>query len=231
MKNNNNSNPLSRIANVRAFGGVLIFSLLVCFSAQVMYSQAPGWSRGQQSLTLSYDDCVRRMPAALQNEGYREDPNSGGNFVAGSKGVHTAVIICSPAPESKMLVQIVVASNGNGGGRERQCLQAQMEKIGKYNDCGSAGTGGNTFASPNGIRWLYQDGNFSDRQVFYSNGNASSDSNASAKATWRIEGTELVVRWWNGWSNRYLWNSTATRLSGVAIGPSGERHSITLTRQ
>jgi hypothetical protein len=68
------------------------------------------------------------MPVALQNEGYSRDANSGGNFVAGSKGVHTAVIICSPAPDSKMLVQIVVASNGDGGGLERQRLQAQMEQ-------------------------------------------------------------------------------------------------------
>lgn len=93
-------------------------------------AQAPGWSRGQQNLALTYDDCVRRMPAALQAEGYSRDPNSGGNFVAGTKAVHTAVIICSPAPEAKMLVQIVVASNGDGGGRERQCLQAEMERPG-----------------------------------------------------------------------------------------------------
>jgi hypothetical protein len=91
-------------------------------------AQAPGWSRGQQSLAISYDECVRRMPAALQAEGYSKDPNSGGNFVAGSKAVHTAVIICGPAPEAKMLVQIVVASNGEGGGRERQQLQAQMDQ-------------------------------------------------------------------------------------------------------
>lgn len=92
--------------------------------------QAPLWSRGQQNLAISYDECVQRMTAALQTEGYRKDGNSGGNFVAGYKGVHTGVIICSPAPESKMLVQIVVASNGDGGGRERQCLQAQMEQPG-----------------------------------------------------------------------------------------------------
>jgi hypothetical protein len=100
-------------------------------------AQAPGWSRGQQNLALSYDDCVRRMSEALQAEGYNKDGNSGGNFVAGTKAVHTAVIICSPAPEAKMFVQIVVASNGDGGGRERQCLQAEMERPG-------SGCGGRT---------------------------------------------------------------------------------------
>ena len=101
---------------------------------------APGWSRGQQNLALSYQDCVGRMSKALQAEGYGQDPNSGGNFVAGSKGVHTAVIICGPAPENKMLVQVVVASNGDGGGRERQCLQAQMEQPGASR-CGANNDG------------------------------------------------------------------------------------------
>ena len=90
--------------------GVVFCGLLLCLSANTSFAQAPGWSRGQQNLALSYDDCVGRMPVALQNEGYSRDANSGGNFVAGSKAVHTAVIICSPAPDSKMLVQIVVAS-------------------------------------------------------------------------------------------------------------------------
>ena len=103
-----------------------------------LQAQAPGWSRGQQNLALSYDDCVRRMPAALQAAGYSQDGNSGGNFVAGTKAIHTAVIICSPAPEAKMFVQIVVASNGDGGGRERQCLQAEMERPGS--GCGGGRT-------------------------------------------------------------------------------------------
>ncbi|HYX28579.1 MAG TPA: hypothetical protein VE863_08430 [Pyrinomonadaceae bacterium] len=213
------------IKNIRPVRFLLFTAsgLLLGLVAQNASAQAPGWSRGQQNLALSYDDCVRRMPAALQNEGYRRDPNSGGNFVAGSKGVHTAVIVCSPAPDAKMLVQIVVASNGAGGGRERQCLQAQMEGPGASRCGGNAGGGGDT-------RWLYRDGGFSDMQVFHANGTATSESNRQATATWRIEGGEMVVRWWNGWTNRYTWNGSA-QVSGVAIGPSGERHSITLTRQ
>jgi hypothetical protein len=111
-------------------GGLLLCALMICVSAHSALAQAPGWSRGQQNLALSYDDCVQRMSVALQAEGYSKDSNSGGNFVAGSKAIHTAVIICSPAPEAKMFVQIVVASNGDGGGHERQCLQAQMERPG-----------------------------------------------------------------------------------------------------
>jgi len=107
---------------------VLVCSVAFGVSVQVSFAQAPGWSRGQQTLALSYNDCVGRMAAALQAEGYRRDDQPGGNFAVGIKDVHTAVIICSPAPDSKMLVQIVVASNGPGGGAERQKLQAQMER-------------------------------------------------------------------------------------------------------
>ena len=116
------------------------------FDSTEPQAQAPGWSRGQQNLAITYDDCVRRMSGALQAEGYNKDPNSAGNFVAGTKAVHTAVIICGPAPESRMLVQIVVASNGDGGARERQCLQAQMERPGSYSGCGG-NTGGRSSGS------------------------------------------------------------------------------------
>jgi len=120
----------------------LIGILMFCFSATSTFAQAPGWSRGQQSLAISYDECMRRAPAALSAEGYRRDDQPGGNFAVGIKDVHTAVIICSPAPDAKMLVHIVVASNGDGGGTERQRLQAQMERPGSV----SAGCG-------LGVRW------------------------------------------------------------------------------
>ncbi len=107
-----------------------------------LQASAPGWSRGQQNLAISYDDCVRRMASALQAEGYRRDDQPGGNFAVGIKDPHAAVIICGPAPDNKMLVQIVVASNGDGGGHERQCLQAQMERPGTYNGCGGNNVGG-----------------------------------------------------------------------------------------
>jgi len=200
-------------------------ALLCClaFSTSSLAQQAPGWSRGQQSLALSYGDCVRRAPAALQAEGYRVD-YAAGDFAVGVKQVHTAIVICSPAPDGKMLVHIVVASNGEGGGNERQCLQAQMEQPGASR-CGGSATGAQA------SRWLYQDGGYTDTQVFYANGTAGSLSSADAKATWQVANGQLVVRWWNGWTNWYTWDPSAPRLSGVAIGPSGERHQITLTRQ
>lgn len=109
-------------------------SMLTCAFALVLMTlhgspafaqSAPGWSRGQQSLAISYGECLNRARHAIQNEGYRTDYNAG-NFVVGIKSVHTAVIICDPVTASKMSVQVVVASNGPGGGVERQRLQAEM---------------------------------------------------------------------------------------------------------
>jgi hypothetical protein len=199
--------------------GMLCVLVLSC-SATVAFAQAPGWSRGQQNLAITYDECVRRAPAALQAEGYRRDDSPGGNFAAGIKGVHTAVIICSPAPDAKMLVHVVVASNGDGGGSERQRLQAQMERS------GTAGGGGGIAGS-----WTYRDGSFSDTHVFAADGTVHPPSNPNVTAKWSVEGGELVVRWTNGWINRYRLPGVSGQLSGTSYGPSGERRAITLTRQ
>ena len=85
----------------------------------------PGWSRGQQELPITWEECVKRAGAALQAESYRvEQPSP---FAVGQKGQHTAVIMCNPAPGNKQWVNIVVASNGEGGGTERQRLQGRMD--------------------------------------------------------------------------------------------------------
>lgn len=80
----------------------------------VQQAQAPGWSHGQQNLAVTYDECVRRAPMALRAEGYRID-YAAGAFAVGIKNVHTAVVMCNQAPEGKTWVNIVVASNGEGG--------------------------------------------------------------------------------------------------------------------
>jgi hypothetical protein len=126
-------------------------------------AQAPGWSRGQQILAIGYEECVRRMPAALQGEGYRIDYNAG-NFAVGIKGVHTAVIMCNPAPDAMMAVNIVVASNGEGGGRERQQLQAQMDRPGASGQTGlcregNPGQAVKMIQSDNSLTFVNESGN------------------------------------------------------------------------
>jgi hypothetical protein len=130
--------PLMRPPRRTHLRGVLL-ALPLCISAHVAFAQAPGWSRGQQNLAITYDDCLRRAPEALQAESYRIDYDAG-DFAVGIKGVHTAVIICSPAPDAKILVHIVVASNGDGGGVERQRLQAQMDRSGSQPGVSPEGT-------------------------------------------------------------------------------------------
>jgi hypothetical protein len=93
--------------------------------ASSAYAEAPGWSRGQQEQPIPWEECVRRGGAAMQAECYRIDQPS--PFVVGMKGQHTAVIMCNPSPNQKQWVNIVVASNGEGGGLERQRLQARMD--------------------------------------------------------------------------------------------------------
>ena len=154
--------------------------------------QAPGWSRGQQNLAITYDECMRRAPAALHSEGYRIDYNAG-NFAVGIKGVHTAVIMCNPAPDAKMAVNIVVASNGDGGGRERQCLQAQMERPGS--GCGGGNTGNDSFTT-----WTWAYGTpgppleVHGAVKLYADGRAwwSGDGRSG---TWRRSGNQIVITW------------------------------------
>jgi hypothetical protein len=99
--------------------------VLLVSRATAFGDAAPGWSRGQQELAITWEDCVKRAGAGLRAEGYRVDQAS--PFVVGIKGVHTAVIMCNPGPANKMWANIVVASNGEGGGTERQRLQTRME--------------------------------------------------------------------------------------------------------
>jgi hypothetical protein len=98
---------------------------VLCALGAISFADPPGWSRGQQELPITWEECVKRAGAALQGEGYRVDQPS--PFAVGLKGQHTAVIMCNPAPANKQWVNIVVASNGEGGGTERQRLQARME--------------------------------------------------------------------------------------------------------
>lgn len=97
----------------------------VVLAATAAHADAPGWSRGQQELAITWDECVKRANGALQAESYRIDQAQ--PFMVGIKGQHTALIMCNPSPNQKTWVNIVVASNGEGGGVERQRLQARMD--------------------------------------------------------------------------------------------------------
>ncbi len=104
--------------------------LLVAASCFTCHAQ-PSMSRGQQSLTIRSDECLRRAALALRAEGYSS--GGSGNFAQGFKGEHGAYIICNDLSNGTTVVNIVVASlAGDAGvpGYERQRLQAQMERPG-----------------------------------------------------------------------------------------------------
>ena len=127
----------------------LIFAGVTIFGAVGVYGQAPGWSRGQQELAITYEECLKRASSSLTAEGHRID-NAAGNFAVGIKGVHTSVIICNPLPNGRNVVNIVVASNGEGGGSLRQALQARMEgntAVGQIGGC--QGTNGYSISISN----------------------------------------------------------------------------------
>jgi len=194
--------------------------LLICVSAYASFAQAPGWSRGQQLLAITYDECVRRAPQALRAEGYRID-YAAGNFAVGIKAVHTAVVMCNPAPDAKLAVNIVVASNGEGGGRERQCLQAQMERP------GSGCAGGNTGNDSSTVwTWAYgpagQQLQVNGEVTLYADGRAYwSGDRRTGK--WSRSGNRVTIDWTNNNSVDTMYLSadgtvmTGTNRDGVNI--------------
>lgn len=104
------------------------FLLVLCGWAD----SQPVMSRGQQTLAIGYDDCLRRAQGAFAAEGW-VNVGTNGNAVSGFKGMNGAYIVCNPAPDAKLAVNIFVASNANDSGvpgLERQKLQARMEWTG-----------------------------------------------------------------------------------------------------
>lgn len=102
--------------------------IAVAFAGPVLAQ--PAMSRGEQLLSINYDECMRRAQAALSAEGY-SGINPGGAFVYAKKGINGVYIMCNVAPESKTWVNIVVATvaeDSNIPGAERVKLQGRMEQ-------------------------------------------------------------------------------------------------------
>ena len=163
--------------------------LLVCAAATSSLAQTPGWSRGQQLLPITYDQCVSRASQALQAEGFRID-HAAGDFAVGIKEVHTAVIMCNPGPEGKMWANIVVASNGEGGGSLRERLQAQMEKPGTV----SAGGGDPVLG---GWVWAFAPPGqpLVDHGAVTFNPDGTIKWSGGSQGSWRKSGNTYTLKW------------------------------------
>lgn len=120
---------------MQAYRKVCLCSLLFAlafFTFASTVSAQPAISRGEQLLSITGDECMRRALLAFQEEGYNATWQ-GANLYLGQKEIHSAYIMCNAAPDGKMWVNIVVASNagdGNVPGAERVKLQGRMDKSG-----------------------------------------------------------------------------------------------------
>jgi len=186
------------------------------------FAQAPGWSRGQQLLGITQEECRKRSASALRAEGYRVDYDAGA-FSVGIKSVHTAVLMCNPAPEGKTWVNIVVSSNGDGGGEQRQRLQAQMERSGIV-----SGGGDNPIV---GVwTWAFAPPGQSPRDqgtVKFTEDGKMSWSGGSY-GTWRRAGNTLVLKWSDKNAEDTLTLSNDAR---TLSGTNNSGWSIRATRQ
>ena len=115
-------------------------------------SAQPVISRGQQIMSIAYDDCLRRAYSAFTAEGWVNIGTSG-NAVNGYKASNSSYIVCSPAPNNQMAVHIFVASSSgdaNVPGAERVRLQNRMAEAGGG---GGGGGGGNTGGGGVQVNW------------------------------------------------------------------------------
>lgn len=88
-------------------------------------------SRGQQTLDVPYQECLRRAHAAFVAEGFDAQPSQGASFVGGFRGSSGGYITCNPLSDARMIVNVFVASEGtsdsNVPGAFRVRLQQRME--------------------------------------------------------------------------------------------------------
>jgi hypothetical protein len=102
---------------------------LAFFALAYSASAQPAMSRGEQLLPISYNECIQRAEQAYLAEGW-VNIGKGGAFVGAFKENNGAYIMCNVAPENKVWVNIVVASNSgdsNVPGAERVKLQRRMD--------------------------------------------------------------------------------------------------------
>ena len=164
------------------------------------YAQ-PSVSRGQQILPISYDDCLRRAQGAFTAEGWVNIGTSG-NAVNGFKSINASYIVCNPAPDAKMAVNIFVASNATDSGvpgGERQRLQARMASPGSPQ----------APPSPQGLRtscWKWdvvmKDGRRAEATlIMTSDGKVRFDRWANT-GTWTAQGSTYFFDWGRGAGNK-----------------------------
>lgn len=166
-----------------------IFCVLTFFALASTVLAQPAMSRGEQLLSISYDECMRRAEQAFSSEGW-VNIGKGGAYVNAFKESHGAYIMCNVAPEKKIWVNIVVASSSqnNFSGSERVKLQEQM-----------GNPKSNQTASTTCWKWSVEMIDGSQHQSIlkmFSDGRVTIDWGLSG--TWRSEGVIYWIDWGRG---------------------------------
>jgi hypothetical protein len=79
--------------------------------------------------------------------------------------------------------------------------------------------------------WVFHDGGYSDNFSLQYDGNVQSSTDPSSTGTWKIEKQELVVRWSNGYVERFQLPAVSGKLSGRNFPPGDARgHPVSLER-
>jgi hypothetical protein len=104
--------------------------LLPAAAAAQAPREAPTWARGGAILAVSHGACMARAALAMQAQGLTVTSNAAGVVLA-RKGAHLAIITCGYTADSRIDLNIVVASNGDtsqDSAALRDALQAAMSK-------------------------------------------------------------------------------------------------------
>lgn len=186
---------------------ILFCGLVLCLVPMMAYAQ-PSVSRGQQILSISYDECLRRAQGAFSAEGWGQVGTSG-NAVNAFKGIRASYIVCNPAPDTKMAVNIFVASSSNDSGvpgYERQRLQARME-----------GTNLPPPASADSCwRWQVElkTGSRVEAMLRMTPDGRTRIDQWNLNGGWRVDGTKVIIDWGRGAGREDVLQGSADVLIG-----------------
>ncbi len=104
--------------------------LLPAAAAAQPARDAPTWARGGTILSVTRDECMARAVLAVKAQGLTVGSNASGVVLA-KKGTHLAIMTCGYTADSRIDLNIVVASNGDTSKDSvtlRDALQVEMGK-------------------------------------------------------------------------------------------------------
>ena len=122
------------------FCGLMFFGM-----STASFTQAPGWGRGVQLMSMNMEECKRRARGALEASGYRIEGEGGSyaedHYFAGKTDRYTAAIACDMTSNGYMWINVFVAGTGDSNtiGAERVKLQGLMGRPGSGQQPGACG--------------------------------------------------------------------------------------------